>query len=170
MLDFEQFECWRQMAGRAAGVARTTLETGLRKSPKALNEARGVVNMPSRAIAAVLLRHEGKPIRHKDLYEKASEYGFLNSRTHFKHVLKMMKGMERIAINCVHPEKIGGSKLSYTVSLTAKGKKVYGDVLGDNVPLPEGFVGEVGEGVMPKMGSMEAETDTRRGLADALKP
>jgi hypothetical protein len=64
---------------------------------KAARAARGVVNMPSRAVAAVLLRAD-EPVPNGQLYAEAREYGLLQSHRHFKHVLKMMKLQRRVQV------------------------------------------------------------------------
>lgn len=64
---------------------------------KAMRAVRGEVNMPSRAIAAVLLRSE-EPVPNRQLFVEAHEYGLLKSHRHFKHVLKMMKAQRRVQV------------------------------------------------------------------------
>ena len=152
------------MAGAARNIERTA-EAAIRQPSHVLRAQKGVVNMPSRAIAAALLRANNKAMRHKDLYEKSREYGFINSRNHFKHVLKMMKGMKRICINCLHPEEIGGSKRVYTVNFTERGEHAYREVFGDNIPLPERQDQQQDQ---EQKESGANEQQSTRGLTDAL--
>ena len=133
-------------AGRVAGQAG--------QSARVLREVKGVVNIPSRSIAAVLLRAGGKPMPHKELFAKAQEYKLLHSKRHFKQVLKMMRIQGRVGVHCLPPEEIGGSKRTFTVVLTRKGEQVYREVLGEDVPPPEAESQSGGE---------------KRGLADALE-
>lgn len=77
-------------------------------SAKATRAVRGEVNMPSRSIAAVLLRSE-KPVQNKVLYEQAKEYGLLRSPRHFKHVLRMMKLQKRVKVMPSAPVRLIGT-------------------------------------------------------------
>lgn len=121
----------------AAGAAATSASaaSSASESAKSTRAARGAVNMPSRAIAAVLLRASA-PVRNRDLYFQAKEYGNIQHHKHFKHVLKMMKVQERVRIIPGPPEKIGGRKLTYCTQLTRRGEAVYTEYLGEDVPLP----------------------------------
>lgn len=107
----------------ATAAAAAPLATTKRAAVHALRAARGV-NMPSRAIAAVLLRAPG-PVAHDELYSSAAEYGLLKSRRHFKHVLKLMKGMKRLEVICLGPERPGSAKRAFSVKLTRRGQTIY---------------------------------------------
>jgi hypothetical protein len=109
--------------------------TGQGLSAKAARAVRGEVNMPTRAVAAVLLK-SSEPLRSHDLYARSSEYGFFNSRRHFKHVLRMMKEQRRIQVITGPPERVGGSKLTFTIRLTRRGEQIYTSYLGDSIPPP----------------------------------
>lgn len=117
----------RSAMGETGGVARAHW--------RELNAARGVVNMPSRAIAAVLLKAKS-PMPRDELFEQASEYGMFNSKRHFKHVLKMMKKQNRIRMLCKGPEYPGSSKLAFEVALTRRGDTIYTRYLGNEIPPP----------------------------------
>lgn len=119
----------------AAAAAETSAPKVAPLSNKAKAAVLGVVNMPTRAIAAVLLK-EGAPVRNVDLYERASEYGFFNSHRHFKHVLRMMKKMDRVQVIAGPPETPGGDKRSFRTKLTRRGENVYRYYLGDAYKLP----------------------------------
>lgn len=103
----------------------------------ALRSELGVVNMPSRAIAAVLLRAKSA-VGHDELYNLSCEYDsdMFRSKRHFKHCLRMMKTSERIRIRSVGPQYPGASKLGFVVELTRRGTAAYSKYLGENPPLP----------------------------------
>lgn len=122
---------------RVAAAAVTTAEAAVTSaaaplSNRAKSAVRGVVNMPSRAIAAVLLKAR-EPVQNRVLYERASEYGFFASHRHFKHVLRMMKNMERVHVIAGPPEKPGGNKLTYKTKLTRRGERIYTHYLGEDI-------------------------------------
>ncbi len=119
-------------------------------SVTALRSRVGEVNMPTRAIAAVLLRARGSPVTPDDLYAQSNEYGLFNSKRHFKHCLKMMKNMERVRVKSLGPQYPGASKLQFGVELTRRGTQAYTRYLGENPPLPPDY------------------TTDSPGLADAL--
>jgi len=118
----------------------------------ALRNELGVVNMPSRAIAAVLLRAKAA-VGHDELYNLACEYDatMFKSKRHFKHCLKMMKNSERIRIRSVGPQYPGASKLGFVVELTRRGTVAYTRYLGENPPLPSSEETEQGEETAPSL-------------------
>mmetsp|Transcript_16283 Transcript_16283/g.33046 ORF Transcript_16283/g.33046 Transcript_16283/m.33046 type:complete len:92 (-) Transcript_16283:1110-1385(-) len=61
-----------------------------------------VVNMPSRAVAAALLRRHPDPISHRDLFHVAKEVDaeLVGSKRHFKSVLRFMKDQVRYFAMC----------------------------------------------------------------------
>lgn len=126
-------------AAAAMSVAKTAVaeatQAATRQSVRALRDARGVVNIPTRAIAAVLLK-EGGPVRHEELYERSAEYGLFNSRRHFKHCLKMMKLQKRVQNICLGPSYPGSSRNAFSVTLTKRGQTVYTRYLGSDIPSP----------------------------------
>lgn len=122
-------------AGVVAEAAPATAPVVQELSAKAARAVRGEVNMPSRAIAAVLLLSE-TPVPNKVLYGAAKEYGNIEHHRHFKHVLRMMKGQNRVRVIAGPPEKVGGKKVTYCTQLTRRGRMIYGRYLGENVPLP----------------------------------
>lgn len=131
----------RERADRAAqramatAAAAATAGAAARVSVRALRDVRGVVNMPTRAIAAVLLQTR-RPIPHEELYDRANEYGLFNSRRHFKHCLKMMKGQDRVRVICDGPRYPGASRRAFSVELTRRGDAIYTRYLGEKPPPP----------------------------------
>jgi hypothetical protein len=101
----------------------------VRMSAKAARAMVGEVNMPSRAVAKVLL-DAGEPVLNRELYARASEFGLFNSHRHFKHVLRMMKGQGRVQVIPGPPERPGGAKLTFRTKLTRRGEAVYSTYLG----------------------------------------
>lgn len=91
--------------------------------------------MPTRAIAAVLLRAEGA-VPHQELYTMADEYGLFNSRRRFKHCLKMMRQIHCIRVRCTGPEYPGASTRGFVVELTRRDDAVYKHYLGETPPPP----------------------------------
>lgn len=123
-------------AAAAKTVATEVAQTIARPSVRALRDARGVVNMPTRAIAAVLLK-DGAPVKHDELYERSAEYGLFNSKRHFKHCLKMMKLQKRVQSICLGPSYPGSSRNAFSVTLTKRGQTVYTRYLGADIPSPD---------------------------------
>lgn len=123
----------------ATAAAKAALAEGAtvaaRPSVQALRNTHGVVNMPTRAIAAVLLKNR-VPVPHDELYELSDEYGLFKSKRHFKHCLKMMKQQDRVQVICNGPEYPGASRLSFSVKLTRRGDAIYTRYLGTDVPNP----------------------------------
>lgn len=117
------------MAAKAATEA-------IAPSVAALRSTIGEVNMPTRAIAAVLLRARGAPVTPEELYTQSNEYGLFNSKRHFKHCLKMMKGMKRVQVKSMGPQYPGASRLQFSVYLTRRGTAAYTRYLGETPPLP----------------------------------
>jgi hypothetical protein len=120
------------VSGRAS-IAESA--SGQNLGAKAARAVRCEVNMPTRAIAAVLLRAD-EPVLYRDLYLRSSEYGLFQSHRHFKHVLRMMKGQRRVQVMTGPPERAGGSKLSFQVRLTRRGELIYSQYLGNEIPPP----------------------------------
>lgn len=81
----------------AAGASAAADRGARAGSVAAARAVRGAVNMPSRSIAAVLLRAEA-PVANGALYAAAREYGLLRSHRHFKHTLRMMKEQRRVQV------------------------------------------------------------------------
>lgn len=81
----------------AAGAAAAKEDGARAVSAAAARAVRGVVNMPSRSIAAVLLRSDA-PVANGALFAGAREYGLLKSHRHFKHTLRMMKEQRRVQV------------------------------------------------------------------------
>jgi len=123
------------MSTRAVAFAAGTVAKSAAEAAVAATEATayvgtsrmraGVANMPTRAIAEVLLRQTEKPMKHETLYEEAAKSGLMRSRTHFKHCLRMMKDQNRVKVICLGPEKPGSAKRKFSVGLTRKGVVVY---------------------------------------------
>lgn len=68
--------------------------TGMTAGQRAAERA---INMPTRAIAAALLRRHPQRVPHKELFDAAAEVDpqLLRSRAHFKKVIRELKGMVR---------------------------------------------------------------------------
>lgn len=113
----------------------TATATAATASVQALRAARGVVNMPTRAIAAVLLRARA-PVSHEELYRLSDEYALFYSRRHFKRCLRMMRDMQRVRIRSTGPQYPGANKQHFVVELTRRGETVYENYLGASPPLP----------------------------------
>lgn len=118
------------MASTAASVAGPAAAASVPQATKHIAEqtARSlpwICNMPTRAIASVLLKQEKEMMDHADLFEEAEKSGLMRSRRHFKHCLRMMKNQKRICIICNGPEKVGSAKLKFSVKLTQRGSSIY---------------------------------------------
>jgi hypothetical protein len=127
----------------AYAVAAAAVETAVaasgaagRLSAKAARAVIGEVNMPSRAVAKVLL-DAGGPVANRELYKLSAEFGMFHSHRHFKHVLRMMKGQRRVQVISGPPDRPGGSKLTYRTKLTRRGEVVYSAYLGRETPPAE---------------------------------
>jgi hypothetical protein len=127
----------RLFAARSVAGLASIAESppGQKLGAKAARAVRCEVNMPTRAIAAVLLKADG-PVQCRELYTLSSEYGLFQSHRHFKHVLRMMKSQKRVQIMTGPPELAGGSKLSFKARLTRRGQLIYTQYLGGEIPPP----------------------------------
>ena len=126
----------RKMASAAVkNTLNDVAKMARRPTVQELRNTVGILNMPTRAIAAVLLRHS-RPMKHGDLCTEASEYGLFRSKRHFKHVLKMMKLQRRIKVSSMGPAFPRSPKLAFSVNLTKRGEAIYTRYLGGDVQSP----------------------------------
>lgn len=123
-----------QIAAKAATAAVNNMSR--RAALAELRNTYGVVNMPTRAIAAVLLRAKAA-VPHEELFERANEYSLFHSKRHFKHCLKMMKLQKRVRVICNGPQYPGASRLAFSIELTRRGGTIYTRYLGEEPPLPQ---------------------------------
>lgn len=93
---------------------------------QAVKQASWVRNLPTRAIANVLLESDSYMASHDALYHAVDKTGLLRSRRHFKHCLRMMSDQKRVKVFCIGPEKVGSAKLKFSVKLTSRGRTIYG--------------------------------------------
>ena len=110
--------------------------------------------MPTRAIAAVLLDAKQYTLTHDELFKAANESDLIRSRRHFKHCLRLLKDQKRILSFSLGPERIGSANIKFAVKLTPKGAKIYSQY-------------RVTEGIEKEHRGKHGK-DSTRGLQDAL--
>lgn len=108
-----------------AAVATAAPQVAKKVAEQVTRNAPWISNMPTRAIASVLLQQDRNIMEHDALYSAVEKSGLMRSRRHFKHCLRMLKDQKRVAVICTGPESPGSAKRKFAVKLTRRGNAVY---------------------------------------------